>query len=148
MPNPDLFAFSRHWVKAKFVLVGIWNTIFGYGVFCLLDTAFSHLFAERYIGYMLAMILGQVVAVINAYIFHKYITFRSEIKGKGLILEFLRFCTTYAVTFCLSLILLPSLVEIFLITPKIAGAIIILICTLISYFGHSRFSFRRMKRTS
>lgn len=133
---------AKHDVKVKFVLVGVWNTIFGYSVFCLLDTLFSHLFSARYIAYMSAMVLGQIIAVINAYIFHKYITFKSTVKGKGIIIEFLRFFMTYVVTFCLSLILLPLFVEIGHITPKISGAFVILICTIISYLGHSRFSFR------
>jgi putative flippase GtrA len=133
---------AKHHVKTKFVLVGGWNTIFGYGVFCLLDTVFSYLFSPRYIAYMSAMVLGRIIAVINAYIFHKYITFKSTVRGKGIIIEFFRFSMTYVVTFCLSLILLPFFVEIYHITPKISVAIIILICTIISYLGHSRFSFK------
>ena len=62
--------------------------------------------------------------------------------GKDVIIEFLRFCLTYVVTFCLSLILLPFFVEIFKIRPKISAAIVIFICTVISYIGHSRFSFK------
>ena len=136
----DLMA--KHRVKVKFVLVGIWNTIFGYSVFCLLDTLFSNIFATRYIAYMSAMVLGQVIAIINAYISHKYITFKSRVRGRKMIIEFLRFSMTYAVIFCLNLILLPIFVEIFHITPKISVAILILICTTISYLGHSRFSFK------
>ena len=136
----DLMA--KHCVKVKFVLVGIWNTIFGYSVFCLLDTLFSNIFATRYIAYMSAMVLGQVIAIINAYIFHKYVTFKSRVRGREMIIEFLRFSMTYAVIFCLNLILLPIFVEIFHITPKISVAILILICTAISYLGHSRFSFK------
>ena len=133
---------TRHHVKAKFVLVGIWNTIFGYGIFCLFDTLFARLFSARSAAYMSAMILAQILAIINAYIGHKYITFKSKTKGKSIIAEFFRFSTTYVVTFCLSIILLPTLVEIGHIHPKIAAAIIILICTVISYLGHSRFSFK------
>jgi putative flippase GtrA len=129
-------------VKVKFVLVGIWNTIFGYLVFCLLDTLFSYLFLKRYIAYMSAMVLGQILAVVNAYIFHKYITFKSRAKGKEIIQEFIRFNATYVVIFCLSLVLLPFFVEVFHITPKIAAAMVILICTIISYLGHSIFSFK------
>jgi putative flippase GtrA len=136
----DLLA--KHRVKVKFVLVGIWNTIFGYSVFCLLDTLFSHLFATRYVAYMSAMVLGQIIAIINAYISHKYITFKSRVRGRKIIIEFFRFSMTYAVTFCLSLILLPIFAESFHITPKISGAIVILICSVISYLGHSRFSFK------
>lgn len=133
---------TKHQVKARFVLVGIWNTIFGYGIFCLFDTLFAWLFSSRSAAYMCAMVLTQILAVINAYIFHKHITFKSKAKGKAIIAEFFRFSTTYVVTFCLSLVLLPTFVEIGHITPKIAAAIITLICTVISYLGHSRFSFR------
>jgi hypothetical protein len=37
--------------------------------------------------------------------------------------------------------LLPVFVELFKIEPKIAGAFVIVVCTFISYFGHSWFSF-------
>lgn len=133
---------NGHQLKAKFVLVGIWNTIFGYGVFCLLDSFFLHLSIARHVAYMSAMVLGQIIAVINAYIFHKYITFKSTARGKQIITEFFRFCMTYVVTFCLSLILLPFFVEVGRIPPKISAAVVILICTIVSFLGHSKFSFR------
>ena len=47
---------NEHQLKAKFVLVGIWNTIFGYGVFCLLDSFFLHLSIARHVAYMSAMV--------------------------------------------------------------------------------------------
>jgi putative flippase GtrA len=123
--------------------VGAWNTVFGYLVFVGLDTGFSHLVTRRYVAYMSAMILGNIIAIVNAFIFHKYITFKSPVKGRGIVLEFARFCTTYLVTFGVSVVLLPLIVELGGIDPKTAGALVILICTGISYLGHSRFSFRR-----
>ena len=128
-------------LKARFVMVGIWNTIFGYMVFFILDTFFEDIFTKRYFAYMSAMILGQIVATINAFVLHKYVTFKSEVKGKGIIPEFFRFCMTYVFTFSLSLILLPFLVEVIGFHPRIGAAVIIIITTIVSYFGHSRFSF-------
>ena len=133
--------FIKQDVKIRFVLVGIWNTIFGYLVFFVLDTVFENIFNTRYFAYMSAMIFGQVIATINAFIFHKYVTFKSKIKGKGIIIEYFRFGLTYVFTFSLGLVLLPFFVEIVHLHPRIAAAIVILICTLISYVGHSRFSF-------
>ena len=130
-------------VRVKFILVGIWNTIFGYLVFFVLDMIFENMFNKRYISYMSAMIFGQIIATINAFIFHKYVTFKSEVSGNGIILEFSRFCLTYVLTFFLSIIMLPFFVEMMLIHPRIAAAIIILICTVISIVGHSRFSFSK-----
>lgn len=122
--------------------MGAWNTLFGYLVFVGLDTGLSYFVSRRYLAYMSAMILGNIIAIVNAYIFHKTITFKSATKGKGIVLEFTRFCMTYLVTFCVSLVLLPLFVEAGGIDPKMAGALVILLCTAISYLGHSRFSFR------
>ena len=52
--------------------------------------------------------------------------------------------STYLITFCVSLLFLPFFVEIMNVKPKIAGALVILCCTVISYFGHSKFSFRAL----
>jgi len=127
--------------KNKFVLVGLWNTFFGYLIFCILDTVLETMFTTRYFAYMSAMLLGQVISTINAFICHKYVTFKSELRGKKMILEFFRFCLTYVVTFSLSLVLLPIFIEIVHFHPRISGAVVMLICTIISYAGHSRFSF-------
>jgi putative flippase GtrA len=102
---------------------------------------FENVFHKRYVAYMSAMILGQIIATVNAFIFHKYITFKSEVKGKGIIGEFFRFCLTYVVTFVLSLLLLPFFVEIIHFHPRIAGVLVIPICAVVNYLGHSRFSF-------
>ena len=110
-------------------------------MFFILDTVFENMLNKRYFAYMSAMVLGQIIATANAFIFHKYVTFKSEVKGKGIIPEFFRFCLTYIVTFSLSLILLPFFVEMMYIHPRIAAAIVVLICTAISYTGHLRFSF-------
>ena len=129
-------------VKAKFVLVGVWNSAFGYGAFCVLDTLFAQLFSARAAAYMCAMAIGTALSIINAYVGHKYVTFRSEAKGKAIVAEFSRFTATYAVTFCIGLVALPALVEIGHIPPKISAAILMVLCTVISYLGHSSFSFR------
>ena len=126
----------------KFILVGIWNTIFGYGTFFLLDRTFESFFVKRYFAYMAAMILSQIVAIINAFIFHKYVTFSSKVRGWDIIPEFFRFCHIYVFTFLLSLLLLPVFVELINVHPRISGALVTLICSVISYVGHSKFSFK------
>lgn len=92
-------------------------------------------------AYMSAMALSNIIAICNAYIFHKYITFQSSVKGRGMVKEFIKFLTTYLFTIFLNLILLPIFVELLHFSPKIAALLVILICTVISYLGHSRFSF-------
>ena len=132
---------SEHQTKLRFLLVGGWNTIFGYLAFIGLDYLFTGLFSKRYVAYMSAAVFSNILAIINAYVFHKYITFKSTVRGLGIIAEFLRFSTTYLVTFVLGLLLLPFSVEVLNITPKIAVALLVVLFTGISYLGHMKFSF-------
>jgi putative flippase GtrA len=132
-----------HQKKVRFVLVGVWNTIFGYLVFVGLDYLFNLFFSPRYVAYMSAAVLANIIAILNAYIFHKFVTFRSPLRGLAIIPEFVRFFSMYLFSFFLGLVLLPVFVEIFHLDPKIAGALLIPITVIISYLGHSRFSFRQ-----
>lgn len=134
---------NEHHTKLIFLLVGIWNTIFGYLAFVVLDAILADLFSKRYAAYMSAAILSNILSIVNAYVFHKYFTFKSTIKGLRIIGEFFKFSTTYIFTFILGLLLLPVFVEVLHVMPKIAAALIIGLCTGISYVGHMNFSFRR-----
>ena len=133
----------EHQVKIRFFFIGIWNTIFGYVAYISLDYLFAMVFQKRYVAYMAAAILSNIIATISAFLFHKHITFQSTVRGKGIIIEFIKFYSTYTVTNILGLALLPVFVEVFKIDPKIAGALLIPVVAIISYFGHSRFSFAK-----
>lgn len=134
---------QAHQVKIRFFLIGVWNTIFGYLTYISLDYLFSLVFQKRYVAYMTAAVLSNIIATISAFLFHKHITFQSTVKGKGIIIEFIKFYSTYTVTNILGLALLPVFVEVFKIDPKIAGALLIPVVAVVSYFGHSRFSFKK-----
>lgn len=95
---------------------------------------------------MCAMVLTNILSITNAFILHKYFTFQSSAKGVSLVMEFIRFFSTYVFVFTLSLVLLPVLAEGFHIAPKVSAAIGIIISILVSYIGHTRFSFRRDDR--
>lgn len=126
----------------KFILVGLWNSAFGYVLFYLLDIFFLRFFQARYMAYMSALILAQILCIISAYIFHKHITFESIAKGREMGMEFIRFVFTYGVTVCVYLLMLPILVEIFHVKPKMSMLLLVAVTTLVSYFGHSRYSFK------
>jgi putative flippase GtrA len=130
-----------HQIKIRFFFIGIWNTIFGYLTYISLDYLLTFVFQKRYVAYMMAAILSNVIATISAFLFHKHITFKSTVRGKGVIIEFFKFYSMYTVTNILGLGLLPVFVEVLKIDPKIAGALLIPVIAIVSYFGHSRFSF-------
>ena len=136
---------DKHQKMARFGIVGVWNTIFGYLIYLGLETLFSKYFLMRSLAYISALIIANFISIINAYISHKYITFKSPVRGRAIFLEFIRFSTTYIGNFILSLVLLPIFVEILNISAKFAGGIVILICMMASYWGHSKFSFRKDK---
>lgn len=132
----------NHQIKVRFVLVGVWNTIFGYLVFVGLDFLFNIFLSPRFVAYMSAAVFSNVIAVTNGYFFHKHFTFKSRTRGMAAFYEYLRFYTTYAFTTIVSFILLPIFVELLNLDPKIAAAIITLILTFVSYIGHNKFSFQ------
>ncbi|MGZ3237335.1 MAG: GtrA family protein [Burkholderiaceae bacterium] len=134
-------AVLKHLTMIKFLIVGVWNTVFGYLVYYLSLKLILTLFTTTQLAYVWAMGIAQVIGTINAYFSHRGITFAeraSEKKGQ----EFLKFSLIYVLTFCLTLVLMPLFVRGLGISAEIAGIIVILIGTAVSYIGHSRFSFQ------
>jgi putative flippase GtrA len=132
---------QRHQLKIRFLLVGLWNTLFGYAVFLLLNELCSLFLSPRYVAYMTASVFGNLLAVTNAFFFHKHFTFKSRESGVRALQEYFRFTGTYLFTFLIGLILLPFFVEVLGMKLPVAAAVNILVCTAFSYLGHSRFSF-------
>lgn len=132
---------KRQRKEIRFVVVGLWNTVFGYLVFLLFVELSSRIFSLPQLAYMVGFILANVVAILNAFFFHRFITFRSQVHGLAILTELVKFSSTYLFTFFLSAFLLPVFIEIFHLTTPVAGALVLLVCTVISYLGHSRFSF-------
>ncbi len=137
------YLWLNHETKVRFILIGLWNTMFGYLIFVAFDYLFNLFFSPRYVAYMAAAVLSNIIAITNAYFFHRHFTFKSKTRGQAAFREYLRFCITYIFTFLLSLILLPILVELLDLDPKIAAAIVTLLLTIVSYISHNRFSFRQ-----
>lgn len=134
--------------QIRYICVGIWNTIFGYFVFFTLNVIFASQCGDSFKSYMPAIVLGNLLAIINAFIFHKYVTFRSSIKGIGILKEFIKFFLTYSASFILSLVLMPVLVEVFHFQPNFSAALIIIICTYFSYYGNLTYSFKNIASKS
>lgn len=116
----------------KFGIVGVMNTIIGYGTYYIL--------VKLNLYYLVASILSTVVGVINSYFWNKYWTFNSKKKSKS---EAVRFVTVYVVQFLLNLGLLRVMVEFMNIGKEVAGFYALLIVTGVSFLGHKFFSFRK-----
>src|SRR3990167_5233547 len=125
---------TKHEQKIRYLIIGGWNTGFGYGVFATLYFIFS-----GSLHYLLILSISFVISVANAYIGYKLFVFRT----KGNILrESLRVYFVYGVSFVFNLIMLPFLVEILGLNMYAAQAVVTIITILGSYVLHKNFSFK------
>lgn len=121
-------------MRVRFVLVGMFNTGFGYLLFVILELAFQLYFLSLYGSF--------AVASIVAFLLHRHYTYR--VAGSGQVwVDFARFLGVYVITLAINSVALPLLVEIVGLPSILAQGIIVFATTMISYFGHKLFSFRR-----
>ena len=116
--------------------------MFGYCAFVLSVWVFSRIFNVYQVAYMAALVFSNIIAILNAFFFHKYVTFKSKVRGLRVLSELVRFSSMYLFTFILSAFLLPVFIEVFRLPAEVAGALLLPVGMVVSYLGHSRFSFR------
>jgi putative flippase GtrA len=115
----------------KFSMVGVLNTLIGYGVFFIFSI---------YINYLLALFVSHIIGVIHSFFWNKYWVFRSS---KNKIREFLKFYSVYFVMLVLNIALLTYFVSILNISPQISQLIILPFLTILTYTGHKYWSFKK-----
>ncbi len=127
---------------SRYLLVGIWNTVFGYGTYAGLTAILTPRIPHAYIA---ASIIGNVLAITEAFLAYKWLVFKT--KGNYL-QEWMRCVAVYGGAALLSIILLPGVV--FALrqwaglggsAPYIAGALLLGLTVIISFLGHKNFSF-------
>lgn len=120
----------------KFVIIGIYNTLFGYLAFAGL-----HLGLPR-VNYMLILIVSRELSVVSAFVAYRLLVFK--VKG-GLLGDFGRFWLVYSGALVLNLLALPFFVEVVGLNILVAQAVTITLTVICSWIGHSHFSFRRAR---
>ncbi|MGB8478072.1 MAG: GtrA family protein [Acidobacteriaceae bacterium] len=128
---------------ARYLMVGVWNTLFGYSAYAL----FTALLMPRMrFGYILASVLSNLMAITVAYFGYKFFVFKT--KG-NYVVEWFRCILVYGSGMLPGLVLLPLLVEgldygfhLERSAPYIAGAVLLAVGTIYNFFGHKHFSFR------
>ena len=127
----------------RYLLVGAWNTLFGYGSFAaftaLLDPIVPH-------SYILACVISGLLNITVSYLGYKWFVFKTQ--GHYL-REWARCVAVYSSAIVINVLLLPVFVfairrwtNFFAAAPYIAGAVLIGCTTIYSFVGHKRFSFR------
>lgn len=127
----------------RYGVVGAWNTVLGYGCYSFLTWILAGLGPH---SYLLANLIAFPINITVAYLGYKFFVFGT--KG-NYIREWLRCVAVYSGTFVLSMVSLPVLV--FCIrhlggaekaAPYLAGAVVIGVTAVVSFFGHRHISFR------
>lgn len=119
--------------KLRFLVVGGWNTLFGYLSFYAL-----YLLTADRLHYLIVAVLAHFVAVTQSYVMQRRLVFRSAAPVPG---EFLRFNASHIGTLLFGLLAMYVLVEAASLSPLVAQAIVILTSVILSYMLHSRVSF-------
>lgn len=123
--------------RVRFVIVGGFNTAFGYALFVAIELTIG-----KHAGYLVSLYGSYAIATIVAFALHRHFTYR--VTGTGnIVIDFLRFQSVYVVSLIINTIALPVLVELVHLPALVAQAMIVVVTTLVSYFGHKLFSFRR-----
>lgn len=140
-----------HAEKIRYLIVGVWNTIFGYLLFLVLLATIGsalHSLADSssrllaLVGrnyYLVASWIGWIVAVPQSTITMKYLVFRSP--GR-LLPQIGRAFFIYLPAQALGSVLLWITVRLIGLPPWLGAIVTIGITTVISYLGHKYFTFR------
>lgn len=115
---------------SKFGLIGILNTILGYGLFVIFLNWFN------YFG---ALVFSHIIAVTHSYLWNKYWTFKSS---SNPLKEFIKFNSVYFLVFVVNAITLFLLVDVFNFDPRVGQLFALPIITIISFTGHKYWSFK------
>ena len=135
---------TQLWQAVRYLLVGGFNTCFGYGLF----VGFNYLFRSLGVfGSEIASLLSSIIAITVAFLGYKWFVFRT--RGNHL-REWLRCLSVYGGSMLFTLVALPPLVLLLRrefshpqMASNVAAAILAVVTVVASYFGHKHFSFRR-----
>ena len=129
--RPVRFYFQRR-EQLLYLVIGGWNTLFGYSVWALLQAVLG----DR-LHYLVIVLIAWPVAVLNAYLGYRYVVFRSH----GPILrELPRFSLVYLVTLIVTLALLPVALSVLPFNIYIVQALLTVVVIGASYLSHRYYS--------
>ncbi|HEV2448761.1 MAG TPA: GtrA family protein, partial [Candidatus Sulfopaludibacter sp.] len=128
---------------ARYLLVGAWNTLFGYATYAAFTAALDPYIPQSYLA---ALVLSSIVNITNAFLAYKWFVFRT--KG-GYLREWARCLAVYGSSTALSLFLLPAVVAVLRYgagmrqaAPYVGGALLTCFGVIYNFVGHRKFSFR------
>jgi putative flippase GtrA len=144
---PVRTGFARHIPPAqvlRYLVVGGWNTVFGYTCFFLMNRWLSRVMPAY--SYIAASVGSNLISITVAFLGYKWFVFRTT---GNYIREWLRSLIVYSGAILFSAVALGPLVGLIRHTtryqtqaPYIAGALVAVFTVISSFFGHKHLSFR------
>ena len=130
--RPVRFYFRRR-EQLLYLVIGAWNTVFGYGVWAVMQ----YLLGDT-LNYLVIVVLSWPFAVLNAYIGYRYIVFRSH---GSVWKELPRFSLVYVAALIANLVLLPIALRLLPFNIYVIQALFMTAVVICSYLGHRYYSF-------
>lgn len=138
MPDRLHGVYDRHGEKLRFLVVGIWNTLFSVAVVWILDRLIPY-DPHSIIQKQLVLTMSWVILVTHNFFTFKLLVFQT--KGNWL-REYGRMYVIYAVTFIVQSLLMQVISYLFDLSVFWANLPTIFVVTIMSYVGHKYFTFR------
>lgn len=117
----------------RYLLVGIWNSLFGVGVFLVLSQSFPKLFDS------VILLFSYLISIVQAHFSQRKFVWNSQ---AGYLVELFRFSGAYISQFVVNLILLQIFVRYFGLNRSVSQMIIVVLLTIGMYFINKKGVFR------
>ena len=128
-----LQVYQRRREQILYLVVGGWNTLFGYGLWALMEYLL-----HDYFHYLVILVLSWPFSVLNAYVCYRVFVFRS---AGSVWRELPRFSLVYLATLCAGLLALPVLLRTLPFNIYIIQAGYTAVVVVLTYVSHKFFTF-------
>ncbi len=118
---------------SRYVLVGIWNSIFGVGIFLILSLSLPELSDS------LILLISYLVSIVQAHFMQRKFVWSST---ERYFQELVRFSGAYISQFVANLVLLQIFVRFIGLNRSVSQVIIVLILTVVMFFVNKNGVFR------
>jgi glycosyltransferase involved in cell wall biosynthesis len=121
--------------KFLYLVIGGWNTLFGYLAFSLLYFLLHTVLSDTPI-----LVLSYVPAILNAYFGYKKVVFRTD---ASFFREFPRFAIVYVIALVVNVVVFPWLRVSLGLNPYVSQAVFTVALVVCTYIVNKRFSFKQ-----
>jgi putative flippase GtrA len=130
---------GRRREQVLYLVVGLWNTIFGYATFSALFFALHDMaHVSKVPASVVALVVATVVGVANNYVLYRTIVFRSHGAVRS---ELPRFLVVYAVALAINLVVLPVALRTLPFSAYAVQAVYTAFVVAATYVANKYFSF-------